>query len=133
MKFNHLDLQVSDVQRTVLFFERHFGLELQSSRTSPALAILGDGHGFVLVLQRKKNDADAYPEGFHVGFLVDDPDTVRRKQADLRDAGADVSDVIENGRGVLAYCRVTDGIMVEIAWHRTRDPVARTQAYEDRR
>src|SRR3954451_621599 len=76
MKLNHLDLQVSDVQRTVDFFEKYFDLELRSSRTSPALAILSDRHGFVLVLQRRKHDAETYPEGFHVGFLVDDVETV---------------------------------------------------------
>ena len=48
MKLNHLDLQVSDVQRSVAFFE-HFTFQLRSSRTSPAIAIMDDGDGFVLV------------------------------------------------------------------------------------
>lgn len=120
MKLNHLDLQVSDVQRTVAFFERYFDLELQTSRTSPAIAILSDREGFVLVLQRRKSDADAYPEGFHLGFLVDDDATVRRVHARAREDGVEVSDVIENNRGVMIYFRAPDGYAVEVSCRRAR-------------
>jgi catechol 2,3-dioxygenase-like lactoylglutathione lyase family enzyme len=120
MKLNHLDLQVTDVQRSVLFFERHFDLELQSSRSSPALAILSDRHGFVLVLQRRKRDDEAYPEGFHVGFLADDVATVHRTCARARADGLAVSDVIENNRGTLIYCRTPDGITIELNCPRPR-------------
>jgi catechol 2,3-dioxygenase-like lactoylglutathione lyase family enzyme len=116
VKLNHLDLQVSDVQRSVALFEPLLGLQLQSSRTSPALAILTDGEGFTLVLQRRKNDADTYPEGFHFGFFVDDVETVHRVQAEAKAHGAlQVSDVLENGRGVLVYLRTWDGLLVEVS------------------
>ena len=59
MKLNHLDLQVNDVQQTVTFFEDAFGFQLQSNRRSSSIAILSDGDGFVLVLQRKKSETDA--------------------------------------------------------------------------
>ncbi len=120
MKLNHLDLQVSDVQRSVEFFERCFDLELRSSRTSPAIAILGDQHGFVLVLQRRKSDTEAYPEGFHLGFLVDDVETVHRAHARVRATGLDVSDVIENNRGVMIYCKSPDGYSVEVSCPRVK-------------
>jgi catechol 2,3-dioxygenase-like lactoylglutathione lyase family enzyme len=121
MKLNHLDLQVSDVQRSVELFEQLLGLQLQSSRTSPAVAILTDGDGFTLVLQRRKNEADRYPEGFHFGFLVTDVETVHRFQADAKARGlVEVSDVIENGRGVLVYLRTWDGLLVEVSCQRQR-------------
>ena len=121
MKLNHLDLQVSDVQRSVELFERLFELQLDSSRTSPALAILSDGAGFTLVLQRKKNEADAYPDGFHVGFFLDDVEEVRGFQARAKELGlVEVSDVIENGRGVLVYLRTWDGLLLEVSWQRPR-------------
>lgn len=120
MKLNHLDLQVADVQRSVVFFEQAFDLILQSSRTSPALAILTDGAGFTLVLQRRKSATDVYPEGFHLGFLLDDPEDVRRFHARVCVLGVEASDVIENNRGVLVYCRTEDGILVEVSWHRPR-------------
>jgi catechol 2,3-dioxygenase-like lactoylglutathione lyase family enzyme len=121
MKLNHLDLQVSDVKRSVELFEQLLGLQLQSSRTSPAIAILTDGEGFTLVLQRRKNETDAYPEGFHVGFLVDDVEVVRRFHVQARERGLDVSDIIENNRGVIVYCCTWDGILVEVSCHR-RNP-----------
>lgn len=116
MKLNHLDLQVSDVQRSVEFFERGFGLQLTSSRSSPAIAILTDGQGFVLVLQRCA--APRYPEGFHLGFLVDDVETVTGFHARAREAGLVVSDLIHNGRGTLVYCQAPDGYTVEVSCRR---------------
>ena len=120
MKLNHLDLQVSDVQRSVAFFEHYFGLELRSSRTSPALAILSDQHGFVLVLQRKKDDAEKYPDGFHVGFFVDDVESVHRAHARATEGGIQVSAVIENNRGVMIYCTAPDGFAVEVSCPRVK-------------
>jgi catechol 2,3-dioxygenase-like lactoylglutathione lyase family enzyme len=119
MKLNHIDLQVVDVQRSVLFFERLFGFDLRSSRTSPAIGILDDGDGFTLVLQQRKH-GDAYPDGFHIGFLVDDPEAVHAFASKARALGVDASDVIENGRGTLLYCRTEDGILVEVSCRRTR-------------
>lgn len=122
MKLNHLDLQVTDVQRTAALFEALLGFRHESSRSSPALAILSDGEGFMLVLQRKKNESETYPEGFHFGCLVPDVETVTRFQADARARGLEVSDVIENNRGVLVYCRTWDGLLLEVSWHRPRSP-----------
>ena len=118
MKLNHLDLQVTDVQATVLFFEGTFGLTLETSRTSPAFAILGDGHGFVLVLQRREKVT--YPEDFHLGFLVDDEATVRAVHGRAKENGLEISDVIVNGRGTMVYCRAPEGFLVEVSCRRAR-------------
>lgn len=118
MRLNHIDLQVPDVQDAVTFFERWFGFSLESSRTSPALAILRGEDDFVLVLQRAK-DGDAYPDRFHVGFLVGREETVVGFQQRAREAGLDVSDVIRNGRGTLSYCRGPGGILVEVSCPKT--------------
>ena len=120
MKLNHLDLQVSDVPRAAALFEELLGLELQSNRASPAIAIMTDGDGFTLVLQRRKGESETYPEGFHFGFLVPDVETVVAFQAKARGRALDVSDVIENGRGVLLYCRTKDGLLFEVSSHRVR-------------
>lgn len=114
LRLNHLDLQVSDVQAHVVFFER-FGLVLQTSRTSPAIAILGDDAGFVLVLQRQKDPTQRYPDGFHVGFLVDDVATVHTLHALLTEGGLHPTPVETNGRGTMTYCRAPDGWAVEVS------------------
>ncbi len=120
MKLNHLDLQVSDVQKSVDFFERYFDLELRSSRTSPAIAILSDRQGFVLVLQRRKSDAEVYPDGFHLGFVVDDVESVERAHARAKEGGLEVTDVITNNRGVMIYCKAPDGYAVEVSCPRVK-------------
>ena len=124
MKINHLDLQVADVKESVALFERLLGLTLESNRASPAIAILGDGEGFTLVLQKRKSDEERYPEGFHFGSLVADVDRVHAFHAAARAEGLEVSPVIENGRGTLVYARTPDGLLIEVSHHRPRAPVA---------
>jgi catechol 2,3-dioxygenase-like lactoylglutathione lyase family enzyme len=119
VKLNHLDLQVSDVPAAVDFFERHFELALTSKRGSPAIAFLDDGQGFSLVLQRAREEVPSYPEGFHLGFLVDDVDEVRQRHARLVAAAVPrLSDVIENNRGVMFYVRGPSDLLIEVSCRR---------------
>ncbi len=117
MKLNHLDLQVRDVRASVAYFERIFGLTLRS-KASPALAVLADGYGFVLVLQRAAPGEDRYPEGFHLGFLLDDAESVRALHARAKADGAAVSDVIVNGRGTIVYFTAPEGYRIEVSCQR---------------
>jgi catechol-2,3-dioxygenase len=119
MKINHLDLQVHDVARTSQFFERYFGLQIQSNPSSAALVIMTDQHGFVLVLQRSPV-TERYPEGFHLGFLLDDVDSVRALHARAVADGLQVSDVIVNGRGTMIYLTAPEGYFVEVSCQKHR-------------
>jgi catechol 2,3-dioxygenase-like lactoylglutathione lyase family enzyme len=118
VKLNHLDLHLADVPATAAFLVDHFDLEFHSKPTSPAIAILGDGHGFTLVLQRRKRDTDVYPEGFHVGFLVDDVATVHARHARLAAAGLAPSPIDSNGRGTMFYVRAPGDILIEVSCRR---------------
>jgi len=119
MNLNHLDLQVYDVLQSSQFFQRYFGLQLQSNANSQALAILTDSSGLVLVLQRCKT-AERYPEGFHVGFLLDDVASVRALHARALADGVTVSDVIVNGRGTMIYLSAPEGYFVEVSCQKHR-------------
>lgn len=121
MNLNHIDLQVSDVQATVRFFERCLGFTLGTSRTSPALAVLtNEPHDFTLVLQRTKSERPpAYPEGFHVGCLVGSVEEVIAFQERARADGWNASDVQVNGRGTMVYCQAGD-VLVEVSCRRQR-------------
>jgi len=114
MKIDHLDLQVRDVPATFAFFRDYFGLTPQTRPDSPQLAILTDGHGFVLVLQRGAAD-ERYPQGFHVGFLRDEVDEVRRLHARAVAEQVPVSEVIVNGRGTMIYFTRPEGYHVEVS------------------
>ncbi len=113
MNLNHLDLQVVDVVAAVEFFTRHFQLVPRTRTDSPAVVILGDDAGFTLVLQRRADVS--YPEGFHIGFIVDDPQEVYLRRAALAAAGLQVSEVDVNGRGPTCYCRGPSGVLVEVS------------------
>lgn len=128
MKLNHLDLHVHDVVRSAEFFGRYFGLALvgrpgaeaagrPEKRASSAIAIMSDGQGFVLVLQRAE-PTTRYPEGFHLGFLVADIASVERVHALAVAGGADVSDVIHNARGTMIYFTAPEGYRVEVSCQR---------------
>jgi len=118
VKLNHLDLQVLDVPAAAAFLVRHFDLELQTRPDSLAIAILGDGAGFTLVLQRQAEVA--YPAGFHVGFIVDDPALVYARREALAAAGVTVSPIDVNGRGTVCYCHGPGGMLIEVSARRAR-------------
>jgi catechol 2,3-dioxygenase-like lactoylglutathione lyase family enzyme len=120
MRLNHIDLQVSDVPHSAEFYCERFGMSVVSNPNSPALQVLSDGAGFVLVLQRAEEPGVTYPKGFHVGFLVDSEAQVRELHARAREAGAEVSDVIVNGRGTLTYFTAPDGYVVEVSCQNER-------------
>lgn len=127
MKLNHLDLQVQDVAGSAAFFERYFGLSVRSNPGSPALVIMTDESGFVLVLQRAKSD-ERYPEGFHLGFLLDQVADVHALHARARADGTPVSDVIVNGRGTMIYLSAPEGYYVEVSCQKHRFAPAQSEA-----
>ncbi len=134
MKLNHADLLVHDVPTSAAYFCRLFGLELRTSATSEAIAILTDGHGFVLALQRADAGCARYPEGFHIGFLVENVAAVRALHAVAVAEGTLVSDVIVNGRGTMIYLTAPEGYRIEVSCQRAgfeRDPGARVGAAAD--
>ena len=73
----------------------------------------------MLVLQRSKA-TERYPEGFHVGFLLDDVAAVRALHARALADGAVVSDVIVNGRGTMIYLTTPEGYYVEVSCQKHR-------------
>jgi catechol 2,3-dioxygenase-like lactoylglutathione lyase family enzyme len=115
VKLNHIDHQVNDVQAVALFFERYFAFVLRTNRTSPAIAVLDGEGGMTLVLQRKKAAHERYPEGFHVGFLVDREEVVHAFHARATEDGLQVTPVDRNARGTSVYCAAPGGFAVEVS------------------
>ena len=115
VKLNHLDLPVADVPSVTAFLVDHFNLRPRTRLTSPVFAILDDEHGFVLVLQRRAREDASFPDGLHIGFLVDDPAIVFERRARLAAAGLAVSEVETDGRGTRCYCRGPSDLLVELS------------------
>lgn len=116
MVLNHVDLQVPRVQSAAALFCQLFGFTQVSNPASPAIAILHGEGQVTLVLQQR--DAAAWPEGFHVGFIVDDVAQVHAFHARASaEPGVQCSNVQTNGRGTMVYCRF-EGLLIEVSVRR---------------
>jgi lactoylglutathione lyase len=77
--FNHVALEVGDIEAALAFYGRLFDFELRSKSDSMAFIDLGDQF---LALQ--KGRAQPADDGRHFGLVVDDKEAARKA---LRDAG----------------------------------------------
>jgi catechol 2,3-dioxygenase-like lactoylglutathione lyase family enzyme len=121
MKLNHLNLCTGDVPGLSDFFTRFFGFELLATRGRDAFAILRGDDGFALNLMRAGRGTApiAYPDGFHVGFLVEHADQVRAKHRELQEAGLEPGELQRLARGgtptTIFYCEAPGGVLVEVS------------------
>ena len=115
MKLNHLDIQVPDPRETAAFFALHFQFVQLGNQHSPAIAILEGPGPFTLVIQKCKDPSEKYPEGFHVGFIVDDVAAVHAKHAAIKTALPELGDVQVSGRGTMFYFLAPGGVLVEVS------------------
>jgi hypothetical protein len=114
VQLNHLDLQTTDVQALAAFFVDQFDFVRRSNERSPAIAILADEAGFVLVIQR--HVAPAYPEGFHIGFLHGEAGPVRAHRERLLAAGFTPTPIEVDNRGTRFYLRGgPDALLIEVS------------------
>lgn len=117
MKLNHANLCTSDLGRAASLFIDHFGFETFADVSNKLRVLRGDD-GFILTLMTP-GKMNAYPPAFHVGFLVDSPEAVRAKHAELDAAGwapNKVGDIVRGGYpSTTFYCPLTDGILVEVS------------------
>lgn len=98
MQLNHINLCVDDLTAARHFFQNCFGFQLLEQK-GDAVAVMNDGHGFVLVLSHSrafKGEMRPYPEGFHVGFLLETSEQV--DQTYRRLAAAEVQLTREPGK-----------------------------------
>ena len=116
MDLNHLNLRVSDAGACRDFYERHFGFR-PAFEADGGYFIRNDA-GFLLALI----PAEAHqvlPEGFHIGFGLDDAVTVEALHANLRADGVETSDINDlrpKESYVTFRCHDPDGTEVEVFW-----------------
>jgi catechol 2,3-dioxygenase-like lactoylglutathione lyase family enzyme len=80
--FNHIALEVGDIDEALTFYGRLFDFELRHRSKTSAFIDLGDQ--FLALQQGRTQAAD---EGRHFGLVVDDKDAVRNA---LAQAGVDL-------------------------------------------
>jgi lactoylglutathione lyase len=77
--FNHVALEVGDIEEALAFYGRLFDFELRGKSATSAFIDLGDQ--FLALQKGRSQSAD---DGRHFGLVVDDKDAVRKA---LIDAG----------------------------------------------
>ncbi len=91
MQLNHLNLCVDNLAEARDLFQRCFDFQPLDQK-GDAIAVMTDGHGFTLVLSSRRafggEEPTIYPDGFHVGFIVENPGQV--DQIHSRLAAADI-------------------------------------------
>jgi predicted enzyme related to lactoylglutathione lyase len=80
--FNHVALEVGDVEAALAFYGRLFDFKLRSKSDSTAFIDLGDQF---IALQ--KGRSQPFDDGRHFGLAVDDKETARKA---LIDAGVEI-------------------------------------------
>jgi predicted enzyme related to lactoylglutathione lyase len=75
--FNHVALEVGDIEEALAFYGRLFDFTLRSKSRSSAFIDLGDQ--FLALQKGRSQPAD---DGRHFGLVVDDKDAVRKALAD---------------------------------------------------
>ena len=75
--FNHVALEVGDIDEALAFYGRLFELELRSRSDTDAFIDLGDQ--FIALQKGRKQPPD---DGRHFGLVVDDKNAVRKALAD---------------------------------------------------
>jgi len=81
------------------------------------MTILRGEGGLVLVLNRRAaTDSGAFPDSFHIGFLLDSDQAVHAAYARLKDAPLEQLSAVQESRGACVFfLRAPGGIRVEIS------------------
>ena len=116
MDLNHLNLRVRDAGACRDFYVRHFGF--RSAFDADGGHFVRNEAGFLLALIPSDPHQDL-PQGFHVGFGLDDADAVAALHDDLTRAGVAptaIQDLRPGEEYVTFRCADPDGTVIEVFW-----------------
>lgn len=118
MKLEHVNLTVSDLDRSVAFYRHLLGWDLrwQGQSMTGRAAHVGDAYTYLALFEAPGGVAGSGPDyervGFnHVGFAVDDLDVARDR---LRSAGVEITSEMDYDPGVHLYFLDPDGCEIEL-------------------
>lgn len=111
MKINHVNLSVDDVRGAQEFMREYFDLELRTSNNT--IAVLSDEDDFILTLMNSgEGGAVTYPN--HLGFFVDDRETVDDLHDRLEQDGFDVTHTDVRHGTYDFYVEAPGGFSIEV-------------------
>lgn len=122
----HVHLKVSDIERSVEFYERTFGLELQQKFGNSAafLSFNGYHHHLGLNVWQSRGSSPAperAPGLFHFAILYETVEALSAAVRRVMEAGVEIDGAADHGVSLAVYLRDPDQNGIEIYWDRPRD------------
>jgi catechol 2,3-dioxygenase-like lactoylglutathione lyase family enzyme len=118
MRFNHLNLCVDQLDEARDFFATFLDFQFVEQK-GEAIVVMSDGHGFTLVLSHLRtavSKPQQYPDGFHVGFIVETPQQVDQVYQRLTLAPVELAHEPRNIRNTYTfYFTALNGILFEVS------------------
>jgi catechol 2,3-dioxygenase-like lactoylglutathione lyase family enzyme len=87
MKLNHINLVVSNVAEACSLFTTYFNFTCTEIKGDHIIAVLNGDDDFTLVIMSDKSGNVSYPDAFHIGFMMDDTDSVLKTYEKLKNGG----------------------------------------------
>ncbi|MCF6401452.1 VOC family protein [Chitinophaga filiformis] len=118
MTINHLNLPVSDVAGAITFFESHFDFKCLETKGDNMIAVLRNPANFTLVLMSSKmnrNDNTAYPDAFHIGFILESIEKVNATFSQLKAGGVQIEREPQKIRDSFGFYFYFDELFIEVA------------------
>lgn len=118
MDLDHLNLRVRDATACRDFYQDHFGFR-PAFETDGGYFVQNDDGFLLALIPAEAGRHQPLPEGFHIGFRVEDADAVHALHGRLTSAGVragDVEDFRPDDDYVTFRCWDPDGTEVEIFW-----------------
>lgn len=114
MRLNHINLVVSDVVSSTHLFETYFNFKCTDIKGDNIVAILKSEEDFTLVIMTNKNGKTIYPEAFHIGFMMDNINSVTETFQKLKKGGIAVGQEPRKIRDSFGFYFNFDNIMIEV-------------------
>ena len=114
MTINHLNLIVTDVKNAVQFFEAYFNFSCTLIKGDHVIAVLKNEEQFTLVIMASKKGDVAYPEDFHIGFMVDSTEAVEKLHKKLTDGNIAITRAPQKIRDSYGFYFHFDNLFVEV-------------------
>lgn len=116
MRFAHVGLPVTDIDRSRRFYETYFGFDPGTAqRYEDGTVIIRDAGRFDLALHPVTAVGEP-PEFLHFGFRLDEPDEVRRLRDRLEASDVTVIEFDDEPTLCSLKCLDPDGHRVEVYW-----------------
>ena len=114
MSLNHINLVVTDAASAIQFFETYFGFNCIDRKGDDIIAVLKGSDDFTLVVMKAKEENPAYPNSFHIGFMLESEEKVNETYHKLKAAAIVNAQEPKKIRDSFGFYFTYQNVMIEI-------------------